>query len=482
MNPAITLNAGVNDTQNVNSTSTTSVAGASGPSIALVEPFRIFNNQNEEKIDCKDCEKLSPPLLGPIVRIRGRNVASPCSLPGTPIQLPPPDCSMKRLSDPFTNSNTHIHQKSHAIHDINLSSKLHRNNSDFFSSNLSSASVPCFRRYQMNHNSEEWEKKRLKMLEYQSMLDEQRREREQRKKLQLERQKREEELWDKKLQEQQERIRYEFEEEKRKQREREENIERKRQIVIDAIESKSRELSLLKKPPAQADTISLMSVDAVLTKNVNCINDSPYFGDPIKRTQSMYEVQFDSTDNDNNSTTSTSKSKEYSDVNVQTDYSLLLTWLFDVKNKKDWEEFFNRQSNSPSLTDTATDTNDSSVSGTIDQQREKTLTTSHTLNVLPKTPVKNRTRASPSNATWTKGSTSSCITGSSSSSNRSIQPFIGSPCTPGKSRWHAKKNDSIESKSVTDLRKRHIEHAKDFKVRGVTAIKDTKNSLADGGE
>ena len=325
------------------------------------------------------------------------------------------------------------------------------------------------------------------MLEYQAMLDEQRLEREQRKKLQLERQKREEELWDKKLQEQQERIRREFEEEKRKQREREENIERKRQIVIEALESKSRELQCVrKKPAAQADTISLMSVDAVITKTADCIADAAFFGDPIKRTQSMYEVQFDHGDSEvasNASTTGTTKSKEYSDVNVQTDYSLLLTWLFDVKNKKDWEEFFNQQPKSPSSSDTATDTNGSSVSGCVDHLREKTLTTSHTLAVLPKTPVKTaRARGSGSNATWTKASNASSVTGSSSSSNRSIQPFIGSPCAPGKSRWHAKKSDPPESRSVAELKKRHIEHGKDFKVKGVTAIKDTKNSLADGGK
>lgn len=427
----------------INTTSTTATATTTTTSTpAAGESVTAINNEEPSKV--------SPSQLAPVIRIR-RN-PSPCSLPGTPIQLPPPD-QMKRASDPF-------------------SSQIQFQTNNLFPSH---SSVPCFRRYQMNQNNEEWEKKRLKMLEYQAMLDAQRLEREQRKKLELERKKREEELWEKKLQEQQERIRREFEDEKRKQREREQLIERKRQAVIEAIESKSREIQSRK--PAQADTISLMSVDAVITSKRS---DSVHFGDPIKRTQSMYEVHNSSgyTDSDDSKEQSSTGSKEYSDASVQTDYGLLLSWLFDMKEKKDWEEFLGRQSKSPIIIN----------SGTVDKQREKVLTTSQTLTNSPKTvSCKGELSVTPGATFGHKGTSTS-----SSTSATKLHPYIG-PSTgastanatasaQGKSRWHLnKKSELNESKRVQDLKRRHIQNSKDFKVKGVTTIKDTKNSLADGG-
>lgn len=204
-----------------------------------------------------------------------------------------------------------------------------------------STSVPCFRRYQFREDPLEHEMKRQKMLEYQAMLDEQSKERERRKQEELERKRKEEELWEKRLQEQQDKIRREFEEEQRRQREREQMIERKRAAVIQAIERTS---GGGRKRRSNPDTMSLMSVDAAIMekrRDKDANDGQASKADQVKRAQSMYDVSMSSSQEEDHC--SEMKKKQMSEVCVQTDYGLLLTWLFDMKEQKDWEAFLSRQ-------------------------------------------------------------------------------------------------------------------------------------------
>ena len=66
------------------------------------------------------------------------------------------------------------------------------------------SSVPCFRRYHHRDNLDEWEAKRVKMLEYQAMLDQQTQEIARRKAEEKERKRREDAALERKLQEQRE--------------------------------------------------------------------------------------------------------------------------------------------------------------------------------------------------------------------------------------------------------------------------------------
>ena len=192
------------------------------------------------------------------------------------------------------------------------------------------SSVPCFRRYHHRENQSEWDQKKQKMLEYQAMLDQQREDIARRKAEEKERKRKEDEALEKKLREQRERMRIEYEEEQIRQRNREELMEKKRQDVIQAIEKTSHEIRESKKAACK-DTISLMSVDAV-------ISASKVGDEQIKRTQSMYEV-FSGDKHE----AGDKRDKTFADVSIQTDYSLLLSWLFNMNERKDWEAFLQQR-------------------------------------------------------------------------------------------------------------------------------------------
>lgn len=205
-------------------------------------------------------------------------------------------------------------------------------NSPDFSRMTPVTSVPCFRRYIHRENQDEWDQKRQKMMEYQAMLDMQRDDIAKRKADETERKRKEDEALEKKLREQREKMRIEFEEEQRRQRDREELMEKKRQDVIQAIEKTSSQIKESKKAGHKGETVSLMSVDAVIS-SVNKVTD-----DNIKRTQSMYEVSIEDKRNRDDQ-----REKTFSDASIQTDYSLLLSWLFNMNSemneRNDLEQF-----------------------------------------------------------------------------------------------------------------------------------------------
>lgn len=205
------------------------------------------------------------------------------------------------------------------------------------------SSVPCFRRYAHRpEDGSDWDEKRRKMREYQMMLDQQTAEIARRKQEEIERRRKEEQALERRLKDQRERMRMEFEEEQKRLKEREILMEQKRQDVIRALEKQAAAKAAQDKSRRPCpDTLSLMSVDAV-------IGMSPRSEElPVKRAQSMYEVTSCA------DAPEEQKEKTFSDIAIQTDYSLLLSWLFNMNDNTDWQSFLQQRDAEKSATRSA---------------------------------------------------------------------------------------------------------------------------------
>lgn len=297
------------------------------------------------------------------------------------------------------------------------------------------------------------------MLEYQSMLDQQNAEIARRKAEDKERKRKEDEALEKKLNEQRERMRMEYEEEQRRQRDREELMEKKRQDVIQAIEKTSHQMRESKKIACKGDTISLMSVDAVISATSSKVCD-----EQIKRTQSMYEVS------SGDKEVQERKDKTFADVCIQTDYSLLLSWLFNMNERKDWESFLHQRdpvttSSCPPEDDRKRSETRVAVSPKATQTEcpDDVSSSSQTLSSLSPQPI--TYPIEKAKACGTKGSVSSkkpdYIEKAGAGGHQPQRPVVGQ--IRGRCKWNLSGSKPItkkgignsEEKDVQDARRRH---------------------------
>jgi hypothetical protein len=342
------------------------------------------------------------------------------------------------------------------------------------------------------------------MLEYQSMLDQQREEIARRKAEERERKRKEDEALERKLQQQRERMRIEFEEEQRRLREREVTMEKKRQDVIQAIEQTSQQVRMEKLKSKKglaaasvAETMSLMSVDAVISANNRTAAVDELMA--VKRAQSMYEVSSGTSDQSNKDE---NKNKTFADACIQTDYSLILSWLFNMNERKDWEAFL-LQRDAGTLTSPTEEGKKRSETRAIGSQTDSTshdvsITSSSVTISSANSPVtypiveKNKscvTKVKP--ITHNKKSpTPKPVTAASASSSthpKSI-PMIKGRCkwNMGSTRGKSESASSINMKQVHDFRRRHTTNTMNgsspppFKSEEAASSSDSMRAIING--